>query len=245
LFFSLLAKLRSLAGMSLTVAVAFGSQPVLANSSATADIAAPLRAAQSAKSSALGSGDEEFKQLFSNWRSLDKPQALVSVSNGTPAVSQRRIGGAASVSIPSRTPIEGFRFTSAFGMRDHPVVGGRRAHKGIDLAAPTGTPIYATADGMVSKAEWFSSYGLYVSLEHGGEIQTRYGHMSRLNVASGQQVRKGDLIGYVGSTGRSTGPHLHYEVRVAGQAVNPMPYMQSEMLAAADPVSTATGRGGE
>ncbi len=246
MFFSLLAKLRSVAGMSLTVAVAFGSQPALANSSATADIAAPLRAAQSAKASALGSGDEEFKQLFSNWRSLDKPQAaLVSVSKATPAVSQRRIGGAASVSIPSRTPIEGFRFTSAFGMRDHPVIGGRRAHKGIDLAAPTGTPIYATADGTVSKAEWFSGYGLYVALEHGGEIQTRYGHMSRLNVASGQQVRKGDLIGYVGSTGRSTGPHLHYEVRVAGEAVNPVPYMQSEMLAAADPVSTATGQGGE
>jgi murein DD-endopeptidase MepM/ murein hydrolase activator NlpD len=99
-------------------------------------------------------------------------------------------------------------------------------HKGVDLPAPVGTPIHATADGIVSRADWFSSYGLYVSLEHGGNIETRYGHMSRLNVAAGQEVHKGDIIGYVGTTGRSTGPHLHYEVRVAGEAVNPLPYMQ-------------------
>lgn len=248
MLFSFLAKLRGIAGIGLTAAAVFGSQPALANSAATADIAAPLRAAAAAKQSALGNGDEEFKQLFSSWRSLDKGQALVSVSNAaTPgAIMARRIPGTTSVSIPSRVPLEGFRFTSGFGMRIHPVLGGRRGHKGIDLAAPIGTPIYASADGQVSKAEWFSSYGLYVSLEHGGDIQTRYGHMSRLNVAAGQFVHKGDLIGYVGSTGRSTGPHLHYEVRVAGEAVNPMPYMQTgEMLAAADPASTATGMGGE
>jgi murein DD-endopeptidase MepM/ murein hydrolase activator NlpD len=110
------------------------------------------------------------------------------------------------------------------------VTGGRRLHQGIDLASPTGTPIYAAADGFVGKADWFGAYGLYVQLEHGGELQTRYGHMSRLNVAPGQRVRKGDVIGYVGSTGRSTGPHLHYEVRIAGQAVNPVPYMQPEQL---------------
>ena len=131
-------------------------------------------------------------------------------------------------------------------MRVHPVLGGRRQHKGIDLAAPAGTPIHATADGMVSKAEWFSSYGLYVSLEHGGEIQTRYGHMSRMNVYAGQRVQKGDVIGYVGTTGRSTGPHLHYEVRIAGEAVNPMPYMQAdEYRAAANSTSFAAGQGGE
>lgn len=248
---SLLAKFRTVAGIGLTTAAVFGSQPVLANSSAAADIAAPLRAAAAAKPSALGNGDDEFKQLFSSWRSLDKPQAanLVAISRNpatTGAAPQRRIPGTSAVSIPSRVPLEGFRFTSSFGMRNHPVLGGRRAHKGIDLAAPTGTPIYATADGEVSKAEWFSGYGLYVSLEHGGELQTRYGHMSRLNVAAGQTVRKGDLIGYVGSTGRSTGPHLHYEVRVAGEAVNPLPYMQTgEMLAAADPASKAAGIGGE
>jgi len=125
--------------------------------------------------------------------------------------------------------VEGVKLTSDFGMRWHPVLGGRRAHKGIDLAQPIGTPIRATADGVVSKADWFSSYGLFVSLEHGGNIQTRYGHMSRLNVAAGQAVRKGDVIGYVGSTGRSTGPHLHYEVRIAGTAVSPVPYMQGDL----------------
>ncbi len=127
-------------------------------------------------------------------------------------------------------PVEGVRLTSDYGMRWHPVRGGRRAHKGVDLAGPVGTPIHATADATVSKAEWFSSYGLFVSLEHGADIQTRYGHMSRLNVYAGQRVRKGDVIGYLGSTGRSTGPHLHYEVRIAGAAVNPVPYMQADQF---------------
>ena len=95
--------------------------------------------------------------------------------------------------------------------------------------------------GTIGKAEWFSSYGLYVQIEHGADIETRYGHMSRLNVYAGQQVRKGDLIGFVGSTGRSTGPHLHYEVRIAGVAVNPVPYMQADQF---QPASAAGGMGG-
>jgi murein DD-endopeptidase MepM/ murein hydrolase activator NlpD len=202
-----------------------GASPAFANSSATADIAAPLRAAQAAKPSPLGNGDEEFRKLFANWQSLDKPQALV---QPTVQPQHRKSLVAGPVSIPSRFPIQSVRLSSSYGMRGHPVLGGRRKHNGVDLAAPTGTPIYATADGNVSKAEWFSSYGLYVSLEHGADIQTRYGHMSRLNVSAGQRVQKGDIIGYVGSTGRSTGPHLHYEVRIAGQAVNPLPYMQAD-----------------
>jgi len=201
-----------------------GASPAFANSSATADISAPLRAAQAAKPSPLGNSDEEFRQLFSNWQSLDKGQGLVQPTTQP----QRKMMVAGPVSIPSRVPIEGVRLSSSYGMRTHPVLGGRRAHNGVDLAAPTGTPIYATGDGAVSKAEWFSSYGLYVALEHGSDIQTRYAHMSRLNVRAGQQVRKGDIIGFVGTTGRSTGPHLHYEVRVAGRSVNPMPYMQAD-----------------
>ena len=136
--------------------------------------------------------------------------------------------------------------SSDYGMRIHPVLGGRRQHKGIDLAGAVGTPVHAAADGTVSRADWFSSYGLFVSLEHGGTLQTRYGHMSRLNVAAGQQVHKGDVIGYIGTTGRSTGPHLHYEVRIAGAAVNPVPYIQAGAyqlaLASAD---TSLGQGGE
>lgn len=204
-----------------------GAAPALANSSANADIAAPLRAAQAAKPSPLGSGDEEFRRLFSSWKSIEQAPAItgIRIGSSTPAVPVRRSG----VSIPSLNPLNGSALTSGFGMRTHPVLGGRRGHRGIDLASPSGTPIRATADGVVSRADWFSSYGLYVSLEHGGQIQTRYGHMSRLNVAPGQQVKKGDIIGYVGSTGRSTGPHLHYEVRIAGTAVNPVPYMQGTL----------------
>jgi murein DD-endopeptidase MepM/ murein hydrolase activator NlpD len=235
-----------------------GASPAFANSSASADIAAPLRAAQAARQQSLGNRDEQFKQLFSNWQTIEKSgaPALVSVSAAADPVAAgrsalvtapvRRAFSTNTVSIPSRVPVEGVRLTSDYGLRYHPVLGGRRAHKGVDLAGPVGTPIHATADGVVSKAEWFSSYGLYVSLEHGGEIQTRYGHMSRLAVAAGQQVRKGDVIGFIGSTGRSTGPHLHYEVRIAGQAVNPVPYMQADEFrrAAVAVNSTATGQGG-
>jgi len=225
-------KLRALAATVAAAASIFAAQPASANASANADVLAPLRAAEAARQQ---SGDAEFRQLFSTWQSMDKPaasrQALVSNA------IQGRIGGtipgfgglgaSQPVSIPSLVPVAGIKLTSDFGMRWHPVLGGQRAHKGVDLAAPIGTPIRASADGIVSRADWFSSYGLYVSLEHGGTIQTRYGHMSRLNVEAGQAVHKGDIIGYVGTTGRSTGPHLHYEVRIAGEAVNPIPYLQS------------------
>ena len=131
-------------------------------------------------------------------------------------------------------------------MRTHPVLGGRRRHKGVDLAAPKGTPIYATADGIVGHAQWLSSYGLYVEIAHGASLETRYAHMSRLAVAPGERVRKGDIIGYVGSTGRSTGPHLHYEVRIDGIAVNPIPYMvETEAQLRLAQAEDQTGKGGD
>jgi murein DD-endopeptidase MepM/ murein hydrolase activator NlpD len=170
--------------------------------------------------------DAQFQQLFAKWDELDRT---------TPA--------AARVSVPSRMPLDDTRLTSDYGMRTHPVLGGRRSHKGVDLSAPTGTPIYATADGYISKAEWFSSYGKYVSIEHGANLQTRFAHMSDIAVTAGSRVKKGDIIGYVGSTGRSTGPHLHYEVRIDGKAVNPVPYMvESEAQRA---FALATGQGGQ
>lgn len=113
--------------------------------------------------------------------------------------------------------------TSAFGLRVHPLTGGARHHRGIDLAASTGTPIRATADGSVSTSGWAGGYGLLVAIDHAGGVQTRYGHMSRLNVLPGQQVRQGEVIGFVGSTGASTGPHVHYEVRRNGRAIDPLP----------------------
>jgi murein DD-endopeptidase MepM/ murein hydrolase activator NlpD len=209
--------IRTGLGAFAALAATVSATPALANSAATADIAAPLRTAAAEKPTALGSRDEQFKTLFSRWQSLE---------TGSPATS--------AVSIPARAPLDSLRMTSNFGLRWHPVVGGRRQHEGVDLASPVGTPIHATADGTVAKADWFGGYGLFVQLEHGGNLATRYGHMSRLNVAAGQHVHKGDIIGYVGSTGRSTGPHLHYEVRVNGAPVNPIPYMQ-----AADPVQLA------
>jgi murein DD-endopeptidase MepM/ murein hydrolase activator NlpD len=131
-------------------------------------------------------------------------------------------GSPITVSLPSGMPVSARTMTSSFGMRRHPMLGGHRMHSGIDLAAPTGSPIVATSDGVVSAAGWNGGLGLAVALEHGGGLQTRFGHMSQLAVVPGQQVRRGQVIGYVGSTGRSTGPHLHYEMRVNGRAVNPI-----------------------
>jgi murein DD-endopeptidase MepM/ murein hydrolase activator NlpD len=227
---SILARFKTVAIAAAVATGLLSANPALANNS-NADIAAPLRAAQGERASALGSGDEEFRRLFASWQSAERS---VPVANGAAAPIRR-----SGASIPSLMPLQNAAMTSGYGSRIHPVLGGRRGHRGIDLGAPTGTPIRATADGTISRADWFSSYGLYVSIEHGGQIETRYGHMSRLNVAAGQQVRKGDVIGYVGSTGRSTGPHLHYEVRIAGQAVNPVPYMQGTLA------SASGGQGGE
>lgn len=221
-------------GVFAALAFASSAAPAFANSAASADIAAPLRAAEAAKTGAAAdNGDDEFRRLFSTWQSLE--------SNKASTAPVRR----ATASIPSLVPVTTSRaLTSGFGMRVHPVLGGMRAHKGIDLSAPTGTPIRATADGVVGKADWFGGYGLYVELAHGANMETRYGHMSRIAVAEGQRVRKGDIIGYVGSTGRSTGPHLHYEVRIAGEAVNPVPYMQADANRLIASNAAAAGRGG-
>ncbi len=106
-------------------------------------------------------------------------------------------------------------------MRSHPILGGQRFHAGVDLAAPQGSAVLATSPGVVSRAAWQGGYGLTIAVEHSGGIQTRYAHLSRIAVVPGQSVRAGDVIGYVGSTGRSTGPHLHYEVRRNGQVLRP------------------------
>ena len=131
------------------------------------------------------------------------------------------LSSAALGQMPRYLPVSGSGLTSSFGMRRHPILGIERRHSGLDLAAVYGTPIAATADGTVAFANWNGGYGLLVAVDHGGGIETRYGHMSRLAVSPGQRVRTGDLLGYVGSTGLSTGPHVHYEVRVNGAAVNP------------------------
>jgi murein DD-endopeptidase MepM/ murein hydrolase activator NlpD len=154
-------------------------------------------------------GDPNFKALFMSWAKLDQ------LEQGT-------------VAIPSAEPVRGTNFTSGFGVRSDPFRGRAAMHAGIDLAGPIGTPIYATADGTVDRSEWNSGgYGNLVEIDHGHGIQTRYGHLAKSLVAAGQHVKRGQQIAMMGSTGRSTGSHLHYEVRIDGKAVNPVPFLQS------------------
>jgi murein DD-endopeptidase MepM/ murein hydrolase activator NlpD len=129
------------------------------------------------------------------------------------------LGGERSAGI--RLPVNG-RVTSGFGNRFHPILGYERFHAGVDLKATWGTPIVAAADGRVVSAAWHGGYGQLVSIAHAGGIETMYGHMSRIAARAGETVRQGQVIGYVGSTGLSTGPHLHFEVLKNGRPVNPL-----------------------
>lgn len=157
-----------------------------------------------------GNADPRFRELFASWRRMEQLEQAV-------------------IAIPSARPLDQtVNFTSGFGVRSDPFRGRAAMHGGIDLAGPVGTPIYATADGIVGRSEYNNGgYGNLVEINHGEGIQTRYGHMSRRLVEAGARVRRGQLIGLMGSTGRSTGSHLHYEVRIDGRAVNPIPFMQT------------------
>jgi murein DD-endopeptidase MepM/ murein hydrolase activator NlpD len=120
-----------------------------------------------------------------------------------------------------------FRFTSGFGTRRDPKTGRTRMHEGTDFAASHGTPIYATADGVVIHAGWEGGYGRLIKIRHEFGIETRYAHLSNIRVQEGQRVSRGDRIGDMGNSGRSTGTHLHYEVRISGRPVNPMTYIKA------------------
>jgi murein DD-endopeptidase MepM/ murein hydrolase activator NlpD len=158
------------------------------------------------------SSEDTFHAMFMTWKRQD-------------AVAQP------ALSVPSVKPIAMATFTSGFGVRSDPFRHTAAMHAGIDLAAAYGTAVYATADGVIDRAEWFGGYGNCVEIEHGKGVATRFGHLSRILVHSGQHVKRGDLIALVGSTGRSTGPHLHYEVRIDGHAVNPVPFLQASDFA--------------
>lgn len=155
-------------------------------------------------------GNSTFKALFDSWKKLDQLQDGV-------------------IAIPSDKPVRtNVEFTSGFGVRSDPFQHGAAMHPGIDLAGAYGTPIYATAEGTVLRAGWNSGgYGNMVELDHGRGIVTRYGHMSAVLVHPGDHVIRGQQIGRMGSTGRSTGNHLHYEVRIDGRPVNPIPFMKT------------------
>jgi murein DD-endopeptidase MepM/ murein hydrolase activator NlpD len=123
-----------------------------------------------------------------------------------------------------RTPVDGARLTSRFGMRRHPILGYARAHQGVDFGAGTGTPVLAAGDGVVVKASRWRGYGNWLQIRHSGGWDTGYAHLSRYakGVRPGVRVRQGQVVAYVGSTGMSTGPHLHYEVWQKGKRVNPV-----------------------
>lgn len=125
---------------------------------------------------------------------------------------------------PAITPVKGI-FTSGFGYRSDPLTHGRGVHQGVDIAAAPGQPVRASADGVVVQAGEIGGLGQAVFVAHGFGVTTRYGHMSRIDVRPGQRVKRGDVVGRVGNTGRSTGYHLHYEVRVDGAPVNPLAYI--------------------
>jgi len=131
---------------------------------------------------------------------------------------------------PSLWPVDG-RLRGFFGRRTDPFSGEGAFHRGVDILAPVGTPVRATADGVVRHAEFMSSFGRIVIIDHGGGLQTYYAHMSRFAVVAGQEIRRGELLGYVGISGRATAPHLHYEVRQHGNAVNPYSFLAKSPVA--------------
>lgn len=171
--------------------------------------------------------DSEARAVFQAWKRLDTGLAA-----------------SVGVAVPSRRPVDNMSLSSSYGMRVHPITGKVARHNGIDIPAPHGTPIFATADGIVGRAQRLGGYGLYVEIEHGNMIQTRYGHMSSFIVEPGQQVKRGEIVGYVGSTGRSTGNHLHYEVRIEGAPVNPMPFVRADQMAIAAMTGEKLAMGG-
>jgi murein DD-endopeptidase MepM/ murein hydrolase activator NlpD len=169
-------------------------------------LAAPALAGAATRQHAPA-GDPDYRALYLDWRQADQLEYQ-------------------DVAIPAGSPVSGANLTSTFGVRTDPFRGSAAMHPGIDLAAPLGTPVYATADGVVDRSEWNDGgYGNLIEIDHGQGIQTRYGHLSQRIAQPGQRVHRGDLIGLMGSTGRSTGSHLHYEVRVAGRAIDPTPFV--------------------
>ncbi|MGH1377889.1 MAG: peptidoglycan DD-metalloendopeptidase family protein [Alphaproteobacteria bacterium] len=138
-------------------------------------------------------------------------------------VDYYRENGTSLKRILMQTPIDGARMSSGYGMRRHPVLGYNKMHKGVDFAAPRGTPIYAAGNGVVEKAGRHGGYGNYIRIRHKNGLQTAYAHMRKFakGMSAGKRVSQGQVIGYVGTTGRSTGPHLHFEVLKNGKQVNP------------------------
>lgn len=164
---------------------------------------------------------------FSTSGSAPSPEELRAnaILSGLDRMNMYRI---AAYTLPFAMPVkDGFRLTSNFGYRQDPVRGGRRMHEGMDMAGAYGTPIYATGDGTVIFSGWNSGYGRHVQIRHANGLVSTFSHMSQLRVEVGQRVSRGDRIGDMGNSGRSTGTHLHYEVHLNGTPVNPMTFIKA------------------
>ncbi|MFN0104901.1 MAG: peptidoglycan DD-metalloendopeptidase family protein [Bryobacteraceae bacterium] len=167
-------------------------------------------------------------------QSLDRFDLLRTARLYTPGT--RRITRTWQVNVvPSLWPVSG-RLLSSFGSRSDPFTGGSAFHSGVDISAHRGTPIRSTADGIVKSAEWSGAYGRLVVIDHGGGVETYYAHLSAFDVIPGQDVRRSQVIGRSGATGRATSPHLHYEVRQGGAPVNPYKYLARSLIFDGAPV---------
>ncbi|HEX6219073.1 MAG TPA: peptidoglycan DD-metalloendopeptidase family protein, partial [Sphingomicrobium sp.] len=167
---------------------------------------APAMAAEAGRLPSGGS--EEFRDRMLGWAGGEEP----STARTTEVIGGTDNAGRLAISSP-------------FGWRSDPIQGSRRRHAGVDLPGPSGARIFATGSGTVRFAGWARGYGKMVELEHPGGVRTRFGHLARIFVSPGTQVGQGQVIGAMGSTGRSTGTHLHYEVRVDGKPVNPLAFI--------------------
>lgn len=181
----------------------------------------------------LGSRKEVLKNMesSSDEGSIDVEALKRDVSSSMAAVEEIKQYLAKEQDVfrssPGGWPATG-KISSGFGMREHPKYGGRKLHTGVDITMPRGTPLHATADGVVSFAARSGGSGNIVVIEHGHGLSTVYAHNSKNSVKAGQTVKRGDVIAYSGSTGISTGPHLHYEVWRNGQSINPAPFLESK-----------------
>lgn len=196
--------MRFLVQMAIVAAVAYG-QPALADAVVPAS---PDRALPPGDARALGlptADDARFRRRFLEW-SADAPLTdRFSETSITRALTWGRV-------------------SSGFGRRINPVTGLSAMHTGVDLPEPAGTPVRSMAAGVVVRAGYAGGYGNMVEVDHGGGVRTRYGHLSEIDVSAGANVASGSVIGAVGSTGRSTGPHLHFEVRINGVPIDPTGY---------------------
>jgi murein DD-endopeptidase MepM/ murein hydrolase activator NlpD len=191
------------------------------------DLPGGRQAAGGADLSGLPSGAPSVKYLRQELNALrERTQAL----QGSYSILEKAYQDQSLLlaSTPSIKPVKGI-MGHGFGWRRDPFTGQREFHKGVDISAPTGRDIVAPADGIVIKVTREAGYGKVVYISHGSGITTRYGHLSEYNVKLGQRVKRGDTIAFVGSSGRSTGPHLHYEVLVHSKKVDPMSYILEDL----------------